>query len=162
MERHRYMKKSTLVQWGITLAVCALVFPVIGSSKTPVERPVKISGQVSTVIQLDGSFAFDASSGCSVGISSHTGRFTAAGWGNAFTGVWFLTATSANGDQISGCHVPGSSPDEFRYTSGTGRFEGVSGGFTYVTSVPSLVPNPDGSATMIISYTYAGTGTISY
>ena len=156
------MKKSIFIRGLAAVAVCALALPVIGSMKNPVERPVKVSGQVSTVIQLDGSFAFDASSGCSIGISSHAGRFTAAGWGNAFTGVWFLTATAANGDQLSGYHVPGSSPDEFRYTSGTGRFEGVSGGFTYVTSVPSLVPNPDGSATMIISYTYTGTGTITY
>ncbi|MBI3850212.1 MAG: hypothetical protein HY298_07970 [Verrucomicrobia bacterium] len=127
-----------------------------------VERPFKIAGQVSTVIQLDGSFAFDASSGSSVGVSTAGGSFTAAGSGNAFTGVWSLTATSANGDQISGYHVPGSIPDEFRFTSGTGRFAGVSGEFTYVTSVPSIIPNPDGSATLIISYSYEGTGTITY
>lgn len=144
------------------LAVCALALPMIGSLKNPVERPFKIAGHVSTVMQYDGSFAFDASSGSSVGEATHTGPFTASGSGNAFTGVWILTATADNGDQLSGYHVPGSSPDAFRFTSGTGRFAGVSGGFTYVTSVPSIIPNPDGSATLIISYSYAGTGTITY
>lgn len=143
------------------LAVCALALPVIGSMKNPVERPFKIVGQVSTVMHYDGSFAFDASSGSSVGISSHWGRSTAGGSGNAFTGVFILTAITANGDQVSGESVPGD-PLGFRFTSGTGRFEGVSGGFTYVTSVPSIIANPDGSDTLIISYTYEGTGTITY
>jgi hypothetical protein len=155
------MKKSVFIRGLATLAVCALALPVIASLKNPVERPFKIAGQVTTVIQLDGSFAFDASSGSSVGISSHTGRFTAAGAGNAFTGEFILTAISANGDQISGYSVPGETLG-FRFASGTGRFEGVSGGFTYVTSVPSIVPNPDGSHTLIVSYTYTGTGTITY
>jgi hypothetical protein len=154
------MKKSML---GLAaLAVCAVALPVIGSMKNPVERPFKIAGHVSGVIQADGSFAFDASSGSSEGIASNCGCFKAGASGNLFTGVWTLTAISANGDQISGYHVLGSSPDEFRFTSGTGRFEGVSGGFTYVVSNFLLIPNPDGSATYLNSYDYTGTGTITY
>jgi hypothetical protein len=155
------MRKSIFICAFAVLVACALVLPVVGSSKNSVERPLKCSGSVNTVVAYDGSFAFDNSSGSSVGVATHVGSFTAAASGNAFTGVWTLTLTAANGDQISGVAVPGD-PLGFVFTGGTGRFAGVSGGFTYVTSVPSLVPNPDGSATMILSYTYTGTGTVTY
>ena len=61
----------------------------------------KVGGEVF----IDGSFAFDASSGSSVGISSHGGCFTASGAGNAFTGEFNLTAISVSGDQISGNQI---------------------------------------------------------
>jgi len=96
------MTKSTFIRAFAALVACALVLPVVGSSKNPVERPLKCSGSVNTVVAYDGSFAFDNSSGSSVAVAAPVGSLTAAASGNAFTGVWTLTLTAANGDQISG------------------------------------------------------------
>jgi hypothetical protein len=168
-ERSKTMKKSEFIRGLAALAVCALALPVIASLKHPVERPLKASGAVITIVDaVTGEFVVDETSGSSVGVSTHIGRFTAEGSGNAWTGDWSLTMTAANGDQICGNAVPAPPapgvPLEFRFTSGTGRFEGISGEMTYVISNLSIVPNPDDPTgmTVILSYTWVGTGTVTY
>ena len=129
------MKKSIFIRGLAILAVCALAFSAIASLKNQVERPLKASGFVVAIVNPDGSFVIDEATGSSVGLSTHTGPFTATASGNAWTGDWSLTMTAANGDQISGRSVPGAPapgvPLEFRFTSGTGRFEGAFGVMTY-------------------------------
>jgi hypothetical protein len=130
------MKKSVFIRGLATLAVCALALPVVASLKNPVERPLKASGfAVAIVDAVTGEFVTDETTGSSVGMSTHTGPFTATGSGNAWTGDWSLTMTTPYGDQISGRSVPGAPapgvPLEFRFTSGTGRFEGAFGVMTY-------------------------------
>jgi hypothetical protein len=163
------MKKSVFIRGLATLAVCALALPVIASSKHPVERPLKAIGTVITIVNaVTGDFVIDETSGSSVGVATHTGPFTATGSGNAWTGDWSLTMTAPNGDQMSGRSVPGAPasgvPLEFRFTSGTGRFAGAYGVMMYVISDLSIVPNHDDpmGMTVILSYTWVGTGTITY
>jgi hypothetical protein len=162
------MKKSVFIRGLATLAVCSLALPVIASLKQPVERPLKASGSVVAIVNPDGSFVTDETSGSSVGRSTLTGPFTATGSGNAWTGDWSLTMTTPNGDQVFGRSVPGAPapgvPLEFRFTGGTGRFEGAYGEMTYLISDLSIVPNLDDptGTTVILSYTWEGTGTITY
>jgi hypothetical protein len=163
------MKKPVFIRGLITLAVCALALPMMASLKNPVERPLKAGGAVIAIVNaVTGEFVIDETSGSSVGLSTHTGLFTATGSGNAWTGDWGLTVTAANGDQLSGRSVPGAPvpgvPLEFHFTSGTGRFAGAFGEMTYVISDLSIVPNPDDPTgmTVILSYTWEGTGTITY
>ena len=60
------MKNSKLIRGLAALAVCALVLPVVGSSKNPVERPLKMSG---IVLENTGS-SMDV-----VGTATHLGKF---------------------------------------------------------------------------------------
>jgi hypothetical protein len=74
----------------------------------------------------------------------------------------FLSGTgvviAANGDTLD--WVVGD-PNTVVYTGGTGRFEGVTGGFLVVpTSQTLLSVNADGTLTLAIDY--EGNGTITY
>jgi hypothetical protein len=164
------MKKSIFIRGLATLSVCALALPVIASLKNPVERPLKASGTVIAIVvdAATGDFVLDESSGSSVGVSTHTGAFYLKGSGNAWTGEWVATLMAANGDQVHGVSVPAAPVPGvelgFNFTGGKGRFEGASGGFTYVISDLSIVPNLDDPTgmTVILSYTWVGIGTITY
>lgn len=143
----------------LVLAICAVLVPMTGSAKQQVERPFRIQGTGMTDL--------------STGIDQQWGQVT---HGGLFTNLGQLTgpdtasglATMANGDQVSWdatyTVTPPLAPTttEFTmdvtvtFTDGTGRFVGVSGSFhaVYTATVDWT--------TMTSSYTYIGTGTITY
>jgi hypothetical protein len=147
----------------LTLVACLLVLPAWASLKNPVTRPVKVDGHLTiTVDPGTGAYTFT-----DLGTATHTGRYTNSGSAGAggldlVTGE-FLSGSgvviAANGDTAD--WVIGTVPNTVVYTGGTGRFEGVTGGFTAtVTSENLLSVNPDGTVTVAITYT--GSGTITY
>ena len=152
------MKKSTLAQWVTTLAVCTLVVPAVASLDNPVTRPVKIHGNMTLVINpLTGSTQFT-----DWGESTHTGLYTNSGWGVRNAAGFIAgegTVVAANGDTID--YVMGPTPNTVTYIGGTGRFQGVTGGFvaTGTSSTPPVL-NPDGTVT--IESTWVGFGEITY
>ena len=156
------MRKSMLIQGLAALAVCALVLPAIGSMKHPVERPFKGVGHcVLLVDPLTGNVVSGGSVSSNWGVATHVGRFENEVSGNMMTGL-SGTLTAANGDQV---HWVAAGPTTITAVGGTGRFAGVTGGFTAVIAddySEELVTNPDGTMTLIISYTYTGTGAITY
>jgi hypothetical protein len=123
-----------------------------------VERPLTMQDHSQAVVSLvDGSLHAEAS-----GVATHLGRHTIEGSGfmNLQTGeIWDSgVITAANGDQIFYQHGAGT----VTFTGGTGRFEGVSGGFTIVTeTVGDPVVDPV-AGTMTMNFLWTATGTINY
>jgi hypothetical protein len=145
----------------ITLAACLLVRPAVASLDNPVTRPlIVVEGHLTIVVHpATGAYEFT-----DWGWATHTGLFTNSGSGvlNLATGE-FLSGSgvvfAANGDTLD--WIIGTTPNTVVYTGGTGRFQGVTGGFlAVITSVTPLSSNPDGTVTLAI--TYDGSGTITY
>jgi len=143
------------------LALCLLAQPAKASLDNPVTRPLKVlEGHLTiTVDPLTGDYEFT-----DWGWATHTGRFTNSGSGvvNLATGE-FVAGTgvviAANGDTLA--WMIGPTPNMVSYTGGTGRFQGVTGGFlAVITSETLLSVNSDGTLTLAI--TYDGTGAITY
>ena len=96
------------------------------------------------------------------GWATWIGRFTIEGQGimNPATGESTDEGviTAANGDRIFYRHESGT----VSFTGGTGRFEGVSGGFT---TTPELVGEPivdPVAGTMTMNFTWKARGTIKF
>ncbi len=142
----------------IALAVCAVALAAVASVKNPVTRPVKVEGYVTYVIDLaTGELHSGGPTAPNGGVATLTGLFSNVVSGNFNTGDITGTVTAANGDQIFWRET---GPNTVTFTGGTGRFEGLAGGFTFVTS-NDTVSFPDAN-TMVISNTYVGTGTATY
>jgi len=127
------------------------------NASAPADRNTKTLTIV--VEPLTGSYHFT-----DWGWATHTGLFTNSGSGvvNLATGE-FVSGTglvfAANGDTLSWTF--GTTPNTVVYTGGTGRFQGVTGGFLgVITSATLLSSNPDG--TLTFAMTYDGSGTITY
>jgi hypothetical protein len=142
------------------LAVCLLAQPAKASLDNPVTRPLKVlEGHLSIDVDpLTGAYEFT-----DWGWASHTGLFTNSGSGtvNLLSGEFISGAgvvIAANGDTLD--WIIGT-PNTVVYTGGTGRFQGLTGGFlAVITSVTPLGTNPDGTLKLLI--TYDGNGTITY
>ena len=147
----------------ISAAALLLAIPGFGQPGNAVPRPLKVlEAHLTITVDEDGNYEFTDE-----GLASHTGRFSNTGSGvvNLATGE-FLSGTgtviAANGDTLNWTvgTVDGT-PNMVVYTGGTGRFEGLRGGFpAIITSVTPLSNNPDGTVTLAI--TYVGEGTIIY
>jgi hypothetical protein len=151
----------TTVMGLVALAVCLLARPTLASLDNPVTRPLKVlEGHLTIVVDpLTGAYEFS-----DWGWATHTGRFTNSGSGvvNLTTGEFISGAgvvIAANGDTLD--WKIGTTPNTVVYTGGTGRFQGVTGGFlAVITSETLLSNNADGTVTLAI--TYDGSGTITY
>ena len=159
-------KKFTATSWiGIVaLALCFLARPAIASLDNPVTRPVKVTNShghlLITVDPGSGNYEF-----IDWGTATHLGQFSNTGSGvlDLSRGV-FLSGTgvlvAADGDTIS-WEVWDGGINTVNYTSGTGRFAGVTGLFPVtITSQTLISANSDGTLTFLI--TYEGEGWISY
>lgn len=146
---------------SVALAVCLLVRPAVASLDHPVTRPlIIIEGHLTLVVNpVTAAYHFT-----DWGLASLIGLYTNSGSGvlDLATGE-FLSGSgvvvAANGDTID--WIVGTTPNTIVDISGTGRFEGVVGGFTVnVLSQTLLSNNPDGTLTFAI--TYDGNGTLTY
>lgn len=149
-------KKHTAL---VGLAVCALALAALGSAKNPVTRPTKGTGHATVVVDL-GTLECQFTQW---GQGTHLGCWTDSGKGvmaNDFT--YFVsghgTIVAANGDTID---WEFTGPNSNRYTGGSGRFQGVTGGVTFtITSATDPVFNGDG--TMTLEFTYDMVGEVTY
>jgi hypothetical protein len=144
----------------LALATCLLARPALGSLQNPVTRPLHVvAGHLTlTVNPATGAYEFTGS-----GNATHTGLAATYGSGvlDLATGQ-FLSGTglviAANGDTLS--WIVGD-PNTVVYTGGTGRFQGVTGGFLVIPISQTLLSvNPDGTLTLAIDY--EGSGTVTY
>ena len=167
MKKNRIPRQSVLLIAAI--AGGALVLPAVASRKNQVTRPVKVSGtlilKVKPISATIGEYTFT-----DWGQGAHVGSFTdsASGTMNLVTGE-FLTGSgitvAANGDTINwtvtATEDPTDTPNVVVYQGGTGRFQGVTGGFSAeVTPATLLGVDPDG--TMTLALTYTGRGEMTY
>ena len=162
-ERSKIMKKSIFIRGLAALAVCALVLPVVGSLKNPVERPFNANG--ASVMNPDGTFLI-------VGTATHLGKFVGQGTYEV-TGVSsdglkvFMhvaaTWTAANGDTImleilnwvnDYSVTPPIATGLANIIGGTGRFANASGSLFSDISPVNVSPGD----TQILT----SEGTISY
>jgi hypothetical protein len=151
------MKKSMFIRGLAALVACALVLPVVGSLKNPVERPFQATG--ASAMNPDGTFLI-------VGTATHLGKFVFPGtyeitWAAPdFSKIVFHilgTYTAANGDTINiECKEwvftadPPTSTGLVKILSGTGRFANASGSYVGTLS-PAATPT-----------LFTAEGTISY
>jgi hypothetical protein len=142
------------------LAICALALTALGSVKNPVTRPVKGIGHITTVVDLATREAIFTQ----WGQGTHLGSWTDTGEGIMAPDFQSFvsghgTAVAANGDTFD-WELTG--PNSNRYTSGTGRFQGVTGGMTFtITSAAAPIFNEDGTM-MILEFTYEMVGEVTY
>lgn len=104
------------------------------------------------------------------GQASHAGRYsdTASGTMDLVTGEFLTgsgTIVAANGDtitwELTATEDPLDTPNLVVYTGGTGRFQGVTGGFTAEVA-PAMLLGADPDGTLTLALTYTGLGEITY
>lgn len=157
------MQKTILRTSGLLTSVillaCALALPLGAKDKQQVTRPVKGVGHATVVVDL----ATRQAELTQWGQVTHLGSWTDSGEGvMSDTFDYFIsghgTVVAANGDTVD---WEFTGPDSNHYTSGTGRFLGVTGGATFtITSSTDPVFNGDG--TMTLEFTYDMVGEITY
>ncbi len=143
-----------------TLAICALALTALGSLKNPVTRPVKGIGHATVVVNL----VTHEATMTDWAVGTYLGRCTDTGEGVLDENFEFWvsgggTIRAANGDTID---WEFAGPNSNRYTGGTGRFQGVTGGMTFtITSASDPVFNEDYTV-MTTEFTYDMVGEITY
>jgi hypothetical protein len=116
----------------------------------------KTIGQMTMIYMPDGSTAVVAIE--ETGIGTHIGKFALSGAFDLDSGIFWFTATAANGDNLFG-YVDGGSGNtvELAIYDGTGRFKGATGHITATMTIANTVNlNP-----LILAYTGTATGEIS-
>jgi hypothetical protein len=145
----------------VALVVCLSARPTSASVGNPVTRPLTIvEGHLTLIVDpATGDYHFT-----DWGLATLIGLYTNSGTGvlNLATGE-FLSGSgvvvAANGDTID--WIVGTTPNTIVDISGTGRFQGASGGFpVHVLSETLVSSNGDGTLTLAI--TYDGSGTLTY
>ncbi len=140
----------------VALGVCAIALAAMGSVKNPVTRPVKIQGYV--VVHVD-PVSLEASL-VDTGVGTHAGKYYNTGSGvmapdfSAFvSGGGRVFA--ANGDYIDWEFTTGGT----KYIDGSGRFEGITGGFTIT---PTFEKSYMEDGELVLEFSYVGVGQIRY
>jgi len=159
------MKRSIFIRAFAALVACALVLPVVGSSKNPVERPFKFTNDFTTVnyTPFPGVAVLEGT-----GWATHLGSLTANAvlvrYVQPGVALFRGSFTSANGDEVLwDAYVnPGVSYTVI-FTGGTGRFQNASGGFEAVYTYRTMNPYPSESGSdVLVTFGSEGTGTIKY
>jgi hypothetical protein len=144
----------------LVLAVCALLLPIAiaASANKPVERLFSIRGNSWVAMEVsNGNFV----GGCS-GKGTDIGWFTDVGHGNLYEGTGGGTLTAENGDQLFWNLAAAGGVWTVTYTGGTGRFEGATGSWVMVAGPQVSNPLPWDSGTNTITWTWVGSGKLTY
>ena len=155
--------KQIVSKRTIVLAVCALCLCLGTGADKQVTRPYKIkgvtTGEITSFSPETMTITFRARN---TGEATHCGAYS-----NTLTGSLSLATLQgssqglfvcANGDQIGWTATISGATLTVTATSGTGRFEGGSGG-GFVAELDNIVVDLD---EMTISYTFEGRGTVTY
>ncbi len=157
---HKTILRTSGLLSGVILLACALALPLSAKDKKQVTRPVKGIGHATVVVDL----ATREATIVDWGQATHTGRYTADGEGfvDETFSYWVSghgTIVAANGDTVD---WEFTGPNSHRYTGGTGRFLGVTGGVTFtITSASDPAFNEDYTV-MTTEFTYEMVGEITY
>ena len=146
----------------LALAVCALLLPPTLNAKPPVERPFKLCGNITLVLDLPSmTWAMR-----DWGEATHMGRYANHGSGSIADpsladGEGSGVNTVANNDRVFWELVAHDGVWTVTFTGGTGRFVGVSGSFIAVPGEIVVAAGP-GPAQITYTFSYTGSGTITY
>jgi hypothetical protein len=163
--------KKTKFNVVLGLAVCALLLSTAVIAKHPVERPFKIHGNATVILDFT-SIVIDPVYGPFVpwdmttsSEATHAGRSTEVGNGRLYLEAGFSEgsgcSTHANGEEThwDAFEISDTQQVTVTFTGGTGRFENASGGFTFEYTVTE--EKWDGTV-LTLTYSWTGTGTITY
>jgi hypothetical protein len=144
----------------VTVAVCALVLPALASLKNPITRPVKGNGHITTVV----NWATGEAKFTQWGQVTHLGSWTDTGEGILSADFSYFvsghgTTVAANGDTVD---WEFTGPTSNRYTGGTGRFQGVTGGMAFTITWASEPVYNDDFTMMTTEFTYDMVGEVTY
>ena len=146
----------------MALALGLSARPAAASPSNQVTRPLHVvEGHLTITVELaTGAYTFT-----DWGWASEVGLFTNSGSGGPGalnSSGQFVSGSgvvvAANGDTLE--WVVGPTPNLVSYTGGTGRFQGVTGGFLAVITSVTLLSTTATTETLAI--TYDGNGTIRY
>lgn len=147
-------------RFAVVLAACTSLAVLTASTKAPVARPFQMAADSQLVIVVDplnpdyGTYVAHAE-----GVASHLG-WIAADEAGVLAPVTHGVITAANGNLLN--YSFDTTTAVATVTGGTGRFTGASGQFTIVVQ-PVGPPVLDPIAgTMTQSFTWTGSGTITY
>ncbi len=161
--------KTHIATIGLSLlTVCVLGLASPAGAQTQALRPYKITGvtvgeiTAVTVTPTDYSISFNL---MNVGEATHCGLYSNVGTTTlslvTHTGTAQGTFTAANGDIVYWVGTIQGTTLTVAITGGTGRFADGSGGF--VAEISNLVIDPMPPVVGgTISYTFEGTGEVSY
>jgi hypothetical protein len=142
----------------IAIGACLIGLSGLGSTKHPVERPIKVVLHETMILNLaDGSWELSGIGWCShLGLVENQG-----GWpylDESGEVVSKGVTTAANGDQIFW-----SSADQATafFTGGTGRFQGATGSMTTVSMEMVELPNPPPGC-LVFDVLLDNEGTVTY
>ena len=146
----------------LALAVCALLLPTTLIAKKAVERPLKIAGNITMVLDLT-TMAWEIEDW---GEATHMGRYSNHGSGyvtdpSLANGGGSGVNTAANGDQAFWDMEAVDGVWTVTFTGGTGRFENLTGCCILVPGEIVVTGGP-GLTQLTYTYTYTGSGTITY
>ncbi len=145
----------------LALAACLLTPPAGTTTDDPITRPLLVvQGHLTITVDLTGAYTFT-----DWGWASEVGLYTNTGSGGPgaldLNSGEFLAGSgvvvAANGDTLEWTI---GAPNTVVYTGGTGRFDGVTGGFVAV--ITSVTPLSSTATSETFAITYEGNGTITY
>lgn len=147
-------KKHMLI---VSLLVCALALIALGAGQKSVERPFKINGDLTVMVNMANGQA----EGVDFGQATHTGRYhntmTLQFYPNSDHVTGSGTLTAANGDQL----FWDRNDHYFTFTGGTGRFEGATGWFE-IDHPEAIYDYSQMPQFVIAKHPYEGMGEIVY
>ncbi len=144
---------------------------VVGSAEIPVERPFRIHGEATVLADWENQ-SIDSDGRPFVPWTMTASQVSTEGWStNEGTGVIYLdtlvsegsgVTTELNGDTIAwdAFEEFGTQHTTVTFTGGTGRFENVTGEFTFDYTILTSELNEDGNPVKIV-YTFWGAGSIT-
>lgn len=144
---------------------------VVGSAEIPVERPFRIHGEATVIIDWADQ-STDSDGRPFVPWTMTASQVSTEGWSaNMGTGIMYLDTlisegsgvnTELNGDTIAwdSFEEYGTQHTTVTFTGGTGEFENVTGEFTFDYTILTSELNEDGNPVKI-TYSYWGEGSIT-
>jgi hypothetical protein len=169
---------STEKKIMVTALICvsALLFAaggsiVVGNAAIPVERPFRIHGEASVIIDWENQ-SINAEGRPIVPWTMKASQVSTEGWSeNQGQGVIYLDTfigegsgmgTELNGDTVTwdSSEVFGSQHTVVTFTGGTGQYENATGQFNLDYTILTSELNDDGNP-MKLTYTFWGAGSIT-
>jgi len=150
----------------LALALCGLLLPMTVRAKDLVERPFKLHSERTIIVDLRFYPICPWWIESESGEATHLGLYTNSGEGTVdlrtgeSTGSGEITA--ANGDIVYWDGYKSGDTLIMTYTGGTGRFEGASGSVTIAFTTVAAGPDPEYPWLYRITFSFSGTGTITY
>lgn len=161
--QEEFMFKATSIT-VVAAGICAFLLPVMGGAKRQVERPWRIQGNMTVVLDLSTMTWVSED----WGEATHMGRYASHGEGYVLdpylaNGEGVGVNTVANGAEVFWEMVAENGIWTVSFVGGTDRFKDAAGSFIPAIGEMVIIPDDPVFPTQITYiFTYTGSGTITY